>query len=200
MTLQQVLEAKEKMVGGSPEEYHFLSIFLIFVFVGGLLLIFLHLISDSYDTWSIRVILGIVMAIGGLLGATFFLNQTDDFENTQYKLWKKQIAVPFIEGLPVEKRDIVFVKIDTKASTKNSTTSFYTHPNDSRLTPLLIGFNEEELITERGNYETYMVLKSSETPYLEYQNVTKTLGKGFKKGYYNVKVYLPNNYQFQTNR
>lgn len=200
MTLQQVLEAKEKMVGGSPEEYHFLSIFLIFVFIGGLLLIFLHLISDSYDTWSIRIILGIVMAIGGLLGATFFLNQTDDFEDTQYKLWKKQIAVPFVEELPVQKRDIVFAKLDTKGNTKKSATSAYTYQNDSRLTPLLIGFNEGELITERGHYETYMVLKTDETPYVEYQKVTKTLGEGLKKGYYNVKVYLPTNYQFETNQ
>lgn len=200
MTLEQVIEAKEKMVGGSPVAYHFLGTSLIIIFIVGLILIFLHLTSDSYDTWNTRIILGIVMAIGGLFGGGFCFNQIDDFEKAQYKLWKKQIALPFIEELPVQKRDILFAKLDTKESAKKSATSVYTYQNDNRLTPLLIGFNEGELITERGHYETYMVLKTDETPYVEYQKVTKTLGEGLKKGYYNVKVYLPTNYQFETNQ
>lgn len=200
MTLEQVIEAKEKMVGGSPEAYHVFGTFLFMIFIAGMILVFLHLVSDSYDTWNKRILFGIVMAIVGMGGTALCFNQIDDFEKAQYKLWKKQIAVPFVEELPVQKRDIVFAKLDTKGNTKKSATSAYTYQNDSRLTPLLIGFNEGELITERGHYETYMVLKTDETPYVEYQKVTKTLGEGLKKGYYNVKVYLPTNYQFETNQ
>ena len=41
-----------------------------------------------------------------------------------------------------------------------------------------------------------MELTEEEKPYVEYQNVSKSLGNGVDKGMYNVKVHLPESYEF----
>ncbi|WPS85615.1 hypothetical protein SMD22_00720 (plasmid) [Brevibacillus halotolerans] len=98
--------------------------------------------------------------------------------------WEK-IVNPYIESLPFEKKEIVFIKIDTELESEVSGHSVwgigYTNSAVVERTPLTISFKDGENIITRT---------------IEYQGLKVDLGHGFEPGIYNAKVYLPQSYSF----
>lgn len=110
------------------------------------------------------------------------------------KNWEEKIVAPYIEALPTEKREAVYIKIDSELT--NKIQHRYTSDKTIERTPLTVTFKENGLTTQTNWMEAHMELADEETPYVTYQYVPKKLGKGISKGYYNLKVYLPKNYKF----
>lgn len=86
--------------------------------------------------------------------------------------WKNEVAIPYIESLPVEKREIVYIKIDTELSHEVSGQHFlyygYTRSSEVQRTPLIISYKGNGITTETDWYEAHMELTSEELPYIEF--------------------------------
>jgi|GEM_PF-5536384 len=114
-------------------------------------------------------------------------------EDKKIEEWKQQYAIPYIQSLAPEKREIVYVKIDTEIDTRKP---LYTYPNPIFLTPLTVSFKANGIETYTNWYEARMELTNEEKPYIEFKRVTSDLGHGVTAGLYDVKVYLPESYKF----
>jgi hypothetical protein len=121
----------------------------------------------------------------------------DEIKDKQINKWKTEVAYPYINSLPIEKKEIVFIKIDPELSHDVKGNSFYTYSTPVQLTPLAISYVDDGgIVTITRWTETRMELTDKEKPYIEFQELKKDLGNGVDKGLYNVKVYLPRNYKF----
>lgn len=110
--------------------------------------------------------------------------------------WEENVAKPYINDLPVQKKEIVYIKIDPELSHSTQGNLFYTYSKEIQRTPLTISFKGNGVETMTNWYETHMELTDEEKPYVEYQKLSQSLGDGFEKGLYNVKIYLPESYKF----
>ena len=115
--------------------------------------------------------------------------------------WQKEVATPYVNSLPVKKREIVFIKIDPEVTTETRGShlfgSGYLTSKRIEKTPLTVSFKSDgRVITRTDWYDTTMTLTKEAKPYIEYQYVSKNLGHGFNKGMYNVRVHLPESYEF----
>lgn len=134
----------------------------------------------------------------GLLGLLLLVNLASDInkENELIEQWKKEIALPYISTLPIEKSEVVYIKIDPELSHKVSGGLFYTYSTEIQRTPLTVSFKGNGVETITNWYETHMELTDSQTPQIEYKRLTNDLGNDMNAGLYDVKVYLPNSYMF----
>lgn len=118
----------------------------------------------------------------------------------QISRWEKKVAAPYVNSLPVERKEIVFIKIDPEMTTKtNGSLLFGGGYIDSRVvekTPITVSFKDNGVVTRTDWYQTKMELTESEKPYIEFQRLDRNLGHSFKKGLYNVRVHLPESYEF----
>lgn len=158
----------------------------------GVFLFFFSLIAESEGTFLLGMIIGAV----GLISTICIGGNLETKEEKQVAKWKEEAVVPYIESLPVEKREVVYIKIDPELSEKISGGYHYTTSKTIERTALSISFKENGLTTLTNFYEANMDLTDEEKPYVTYQYVPKKLGKGVGKGFYNVKVHLPVNYKF----
>ncbi|WP_442637861.1 hypothetical protein [Rossellomorea marisflavi] len=137
--------------------------------------------------------------IFGILGFFAFIGGSfsdSNIKDNQVAKWNKEVATPYIESLPVEKRNVVYIKIDPELTSETEGSFYYTTSKTVERTPLTFSFKENGLTTLTNWYETHMELTDEEKPYVTYQYVPKKLGEGVEKGFYNVKLYLPENYEF----
>lgn len=117
-------------------------------------------------------------------------------EDERLEEWKKNIAIPYIETLEVEKYEIVYIKIDPELSSKTTGGLFYTYSTPMYLTPLTVSFKSDGIETITDWHETRMELTNEDEPYIEFIRLKQDLGKNVKKGLYNKKVFLPESYKF----
>ncbi|ADO59419.1 hypothetical protein [Paenibacillus polymyxa] len=155
--------------------------------------------SNWRENWSILFIcLSIVTIVFNILSSA---SKETDIYDAKVESWRQTVAKPFIESLPKEKKEIVYIKIDPELSEKVEGFSFwgtgYTTSSEVARTPLVISYKDQGIRTKTNWYETYMELTNDKKPYIEYQRVTKDLGHDIKAGDYNTKIYLPESYEFQ---
>lgn len=164
---------------------------------------------------SMRKSLGLFLTLILLYSAVYFMcvlvlygqQKYDlyDLQGEQFKQWKTEYAIPYIESLPVEKHRIVYIKIDPEIKTSWDSTFFlgsgYINVTSEELTALTISYQDnKKLVTETNWYDSGMELSKSNEPYIEYHNLKEELGDGsdFPIGHYNPKVYIPEGYRFDT--
>ncbi|ALS22101.1 hypothetical protein [Paenibacillus naphthalenovorans] len=110
--------------------------------------------------------------------------------------WKSEVAYPYISKLPEEKREVVYIKIDPELSHKKTGGWLYTYSTEVQRTPLTISFKGNGVETYTNWYETHMELSHEQRPYVTFKRLERDLGHNVNKGLYDVKVYLPDSYQF----
>ncbi|UNY39950.1 hypothetical protein KLEB273_gp094 [Bacillus phage vB_BauM_KLEB27-3] len=63
-------------------------------------------------------------------------------------------------------------------------------------TPVVVSYKDESIVTKAFWYETDMDLTEKDKPYIEFQKLQHDLGHGIEPGIYNVKIHLPESYEF----
>lgn len=112
------------------------------------------------------------------------------------KKWREEVAMPYIESLPKEKREIVFIKIDPELA-RSSYGGRYSHAQTIELTPLTVSYVDNDTVVTRTEwYQTSMKLTDETNPFIEFQQLEQDLGHDVNKGVYNAVVYLPKSYKF----
>lgn len=161
--------------------------FLISMVLGTIILMIIGWIDDD--------ILGLVPFLIFISGGIVLFGAMESFEKTEENVeaWKKDTVKPYINSLPVEKREAVYIKIDPEIERKPGA---YTSENKNKRTPLTVTFKDKGLTTQTNWMDAHMELTKEEEPYVTYQYLEGSLGNGVDKGYYNLKVYLPENYKF----
>lgn len=167
-----------------PWWWYVISIILL------LIIIFMNMIDESFIL--------MIIAMFWFIGSIAYIGLVNaEIENKQINKWKNEVAYPYINSLPVEKKEIIFIKIDPELSHDTKGNLFYTYSTPVQLTPLAISYIDDGgVVTITRWVETKMELTDKEKPYIEFQELKKDLGNGIDKGLYNVKVYLPRNYKF----
>jgi hypothetical protein len=123
------------------------------------------------------------------------LREADKKYEAELLEWKTAVALPFIESLPLEKKEIVYIKIDPELSVTQP--HYKVSPTEIQRTALTLSYKDNgKLVTRTDWYETNMTLTSEEEPYIEYRALNKYLGHGIKASLYGTKVYLPESYKF----
>ncbi|MFA1509949.1 hypothetical protein ACDN41_12035 [Priestia aryabhattai] len=151
-----------------------------------------------------RFIVGVILLI--VAGFTFFgaglssVSKENEIYDQRISNWKERYAKPYIESLPKEKKEIVYIKIDAELSHETEGSYIwgngYTYSKEVKMTPLTISFKGNGLETETNWYSTNMELTNEQKPYLEYQYLNQNLGYDINKGRYNKEIYLPESYEF----
>jgi hypothetical protein len=197
MDINKVIEAGSKI-----QEPHFEFHFPIWGVLVGVVVCLLILIMMSIS--------GTTGAIGGLLMIGIFIGiiavgvqmyDTYQQKTTAYGVdidkWKKEYVYPYINELPLEKKEIIFIKIDPELGIDILGYSHYSHIQTKERTALTISYKDDgSIITKTEWYETSMELTNEAKPYVQYQQLSKDLGHNMKAGIYNSKVYLPESYTF----
>lgn len=196
MSIQEVIELGKK--AKIHEKVYWLStpwwvVTMLLISVG----IFIYLcikykksgiFKDTTFLFLIFIAISIFCYLGNLKVKT-----TDDISK-----WRNTVAKTYIESLPVERKEIIAIKIDTQYKIKKGKKDFwytkYTQKTTMQKTPLIIAYEDNGLITDKNIYETYVTKTNKSKPYIEFQRLNKNLGHGINKGLYNVKVYLPKSY------
>lgn len=157
------------------------------------------IITGVFDTDEIS--LPILMVVMVLLSAGIVVhnNQKDEYNN-KINEWRSTYAKTYVESLPKEKKEIVFIKINpelgTQVNINNFWTSGYTIKSSVERTPVTVSFKDNGIKTRTDWYETHMELTKEEKPFIEFQRLTKDLGNKVNAGLYNVKIYIPESYKF----
>jgi hypothetical protein len=191
MTLQEVIQAGQIDVS--------INIFQITAWwVWILLIFFISLGLYASKHWMVGTelfcVLGIIITVSGIF--TNYQFTKSKIEKDQLEKWRQQYVIPYINSLPKEKKEVVFIKIDPELSHNVKGNYFYTYSVPVKLTPLTISFKGNGIETYTNWYEAYMELTKEQKPYVEFVRLNQSLGNGYDAGLYNVKVFLPETYQF----
>lgn len=188
MNLQQVIEAGRINVDTSI----FSESIWWWIVIGGLLLL-----SMLFYKWEVdgTGFIGLAVIVFILL---CIVNEGNDEEKKQQLIeqWKQQYAYPYINSLPTQKKEIVYIKIDPELGYDVQSNEWYTYSVPVKLTPLTISFKGNGIETYTNWYESHMELTKEQKPYAEYKKLDVDLGNGVNAGMYNTKVYLPESYSF----
>lgn len=160
----------------------------------GLFVLFLIIRKDFMGgIVTLAAMFSMVIILFMSINAAF--DKRDAYLNEEKK-WKEEVAMPYIESLPKERREIVFIKIDPELGGK-SERGRYSHPQNVELTPLTISYVDNDTVVTRTEwYKTYMKLTDETKPYIEFQRLEQDLGHDVNKGVYNAVVYMPKSYEF----
>ena len=116
----------------------------------------------------------------------------------QTSKWETEVGVHFIESLPRERHDLLYIEIHSELDYTTRDPFLwgdgYTKETGEK-TPMTISFHDENLINEKDYYEVSLSLDEGKKPYIEYQELEEYLGHGFYEGRYNEKIYLPKDYK-----
>jgi hypothetical protein len=127
----------------------------------------------------------------------YLVNQDMEEESSLVTKWKQEVAMSFIQSLPTEKHEVVFIKIEPQLSHNvQSSLLRYTYSVPVKLTPLTISFKGNGIETYTDWYEAHMELTKEQQPYVTYKKLDRDLGNGIQAGMFDVKVYLPESYKF----
>lgn len=170
-----------------------------FIFLGlaglSFVMVFICIIRNDDEVGAeFSMILFLVFLCIGVCGLV--LNHFDSVER-EVNDWKIEVAYPYITSQPVEKSEVINIKIDPELSHEVRGSLYFTHSKEVRRTPIAVTFNDNgTLVTETQWVETEMGLTEEEKPYVEYQRLNQDIGNGLTAGYYNLKIYLPADYSF----
>lgn len=171
-----------------------------FMMVGALFSFALCLDDDfswKYISRSTLGSLSIFVFIGGIVIGVMSEEYGTQKQVEQITYWKQNVAIPYIESLPIQRRSILSVKLGRPTAQEEKKDIRYTEKTSvGREAPLTIAFEKDGLTTLTGVYKTDMTLRDVDQPYVTYQYVSKKLGEDFGKGFYDVEVHLPKNYKF----
>ncbi|MBM7598247.1 hypothetical protein JOC34_000604 [Virgibacillus halotolerans] len=139
------------------------------------------------------VLMAIIMFIIAFLG-------TKVETNPEYTKWEED-ALNYIENLPQEKYEVVYIKLDPESTTDVRGTFFLfsgsIHSKIEKSTPVTIAYKvDDEIRYETFWTKTNMKLSKDDKPYVTFKNLPKNLGHGIDKGWYNPTVHLPSDYEF----
>ncbi|MBP1309297.1 hypothetical protein JOD82_002317 [Paenibacillus sp. 1182] len=208
MTIENVIEAGKLIVKPDLPWYSEIGVVGWSVIIGsffvGVLLYFWEFMSKEESIYGWKPGLGNLFFAISFVAIVIFimtsLSKEQDIYDTKVETWRQTVAKPFIESLPKEKKEIVYIKIDPELSQKVDGFSYwgtgYTRSSELAQTPLVISYKDQGIRTKTNWYDTFMELTSDKKPYIEYQRVSKDLGHGIKAGDYNTKIYLPESYEF----
>ncbi|WP_310877017.1 hypothetical protein [Priestia megaterium] len=205
MTAEQVIKLGQEITKPDLGWFHLFNTEITLVILA------LVALGAGLIIWGAKAFFGEKRAIGGfilifiafcmflLVGYASNIKE-DEIYDKEIKEWKENYAKPYIESIHKEKKEIVYIKIDSELSHDTKGTyswgTGYTYSKAVKLTPLTISFKGNGLETETNWYSTHMNLTSEEKPYLEYNYLKQDLGHGIKKGRYNKEIYLPDTYKF----
>lgn len=111
--------------------------------------------------------------------------------------WKEEYALPYISSLPIEQREIIYIKIDPEIKTTTSGSLLYINSTHKELTPITVSYKSNgEIYTVTNWVSTKMNLSDDEKPYVEYRYLDQKLGNGVNEGTYDLTIHLPESYTF----
>jgi hypothetical protein len=187
MTIDQVIQAGNIHVNNFPAWIFWVGMFSIFI--GGT-------ISFFYEKEGLSKFIFFLMLPFALL-CGYLVNQDMEEESSLVTKWKQEVAMSFIQSLPTEKHEVVFIKIEPQLSHNvQSSLLRYTYSVPVKLTPLTISFKGNGIETYTDWYEAHMELTKEQQPYVTYKKLDRDLGNGIQAGMFDVKVYLPESYKF----
>lgn len=120
-------------------------------------------------------------------------------ENQLIEKWKKDVAYPYIQSLPEQQGEIIYIKIEPQIQYTGLLSIGWGYRAITRemLQPLTISYKKDKgIVTQTSWYNADMSLTSNVSPYVKYQVLPRDLGNGVNAGIYYPTVYLPNNYKF----
>lgn len=111
--------------------------------------------------------------------------------------WKQNAAFPYIASLPTQTQDIQAAKRIEKWET-NTDYIDTKNANNDNLTPLNIYYADENDIGRELKTNAYVRfdLQKDAEPYMEFKELTQSLGHGLEPGLYTVTVHLPKGFYF----
>lgn len=179
---------------------------IIFVFILFLIVALIVIIVKGRGESKFHNILefSIYFSFGlvGFLVTTVSITVVLDTEGIEEK-WELEYVKPYIENLPVTKKELIYVKVDPEYKVENP----YSNQKDGRghidsklKTVYLIGYlnEEKEIVTETVEVKVKMSLAATDKPYIQYQILKKDFNQQYEKGKYNMQIYLPENYTFDS--
>lgn len=191
MTLEQVIQAGEKFQ--IP-----MNIPPIYI-AGAVTLLIMAFVFFWCSIYQFEAILFAMMFGAGawgifVLGQGHILGKEDPEYIKSLNTWKTEYVQPYLKTLPTEKKEIIYVKMDTSLLLKESAIVYL---NILERTPLVVSYKDDnEVITKKDWFSLHMDLGKEGNPYITYQTVPKDLGHGLDAGIYNANVYLPESYSF----
>lgn len=185
--------------------------FAITVYAFGILVLcigIIYFVTRRYKDWddAMKMLPGLCILLAAFLcQATHVANVHEEATEKAVAKWKENYALPYINSLPVEKHEVVFVKIEANTSQEIKDSGTYLRSEEVHRTPLTVSYKHETgVITKTDWYSTNMGLTPEAKPYVEYVTLPEPLGvtkegekAEFWAGQYNYKVYLPENYEFK---
>lgn len=185
MTIEQVMKAGESVPGGFGDVSTWVWVVLAF----SLFFIVMTFTSDE----PFYMLPGMLLLIVGIIGGAVTVTHA---ESERFEKWEKEYVAPFIDELPLQKSEVVFIKIEADLELPENVYA----SNEDRLavkkTPLTVSFKGNGVETYTDWVETHMELTDEEKPFIEYKRLEQDLGNGVDAGIYNKKIYLPESYTF----
>lgn len=172
--------------------------------------------------WTIIVVVGLICLVGALIsiplmiyGVGFFTLIisvviftlvlglfAEEVPNQELLNWKED-ARTYVSESPEERHEIVYIKLDPETST-NVKGSFFlgagrVYSEVKSSTPMTVAYKTDNDVKVKTFWAyTSMELSEEDKPFLTYQNLSKDLGHGINSGWYNPKVHLPADYEFDN--
>jgi hypothetical protein len=131
-----------------------------------------------------------------LAGQHIGSNRSEKIYEQNVEQWKQKAVNTYISSLPKEKKEIVFIKIESELTSMVAGNIWYTDSSEEKKTPLTVSFKEDKITTLTNWFDASMEITDKSDAYVEYQRVPINLGHGLEAGYYNLSVHLPNTYKF----
>ncbi|PLS19030.1 hypothetical protein CVD28_01095 [Bacillus sp. M6-12] len=155
--------------------------FVIFGLSILLVLIILMVNKNKQGERSMLVsILGGFYALSMLTMIILFMTGMIQRSNSVEK-WENEIALPYIESLEESKKAIMGVSFGVGRYRNIAT---------------IIVKDGEGVKKYEGSYEVKTTLSPGEQPYVGYKYLEQDLGYDIQKGYYDITVYVPQDYTF----
>lgn len=196
MKIEEVIELGKKIntsqyINPDPSIWAYIACIIA---VGLALLALRILMSDDAPLAILAMLLALICLIGGM--TDFFI--IGDSQNKEVDKWKTKVVTPFVESLPVEKREVVYIKMESKQTSQNEKIDKITYTSPSNTTLVTISYKElnKEIKSITSEVNLVLDLEDKDKPYVKYRQVKKDLGHGMDAGIYNMEVHLPENYKF----
>jgi hypothetical protein len=204
MTIKEVIESGKNIKEIELAWYSQFTLtgILVISFLVSLAILFLIWGKGNFDSLRVRISFFLITLSVGIFIIHLFgveVKEQISYDGAIEK-WKIEVAKPFIESLPKEKKEIVYIKIDPELSPSTYGTSLfgtgYTYSTTVERTPLVVSYKDNGIVTRTNWFEASMNLTSNEKPYIGYQILERDLGHGVKAGTYNTQIFLPETYTF----
>lgn len=195
MSAEQVIEAGKAIELGTGGASTVATLGIIIMVFG-----FIFLTLSAFIASGEVVVFSTLIIVCGMVfwtvGESVRLPDEKSIEQFEKALqqWEESYVLPYVKGLPEEKTDIIYVKVDPELRGRDTSTSFI---GEAKRTPMIVGYKDAQAMeTAKGMMETSFTLKDQEEPYITYKTIPVDLGHGYGSGIYNAKLYLPESYTF----